>query len=165
MENLLTNDNFYNEMYSLLKTQGMDVIETRLHQTSGSVLVSIYVTKDGVINSDDLESAYNIVFLKLKPRYQKRLTLEISTPGVSRNIKDAGEFKFFITRSVRIYYVKDNAWIRGIIESADEKSVTLRSAEIEDAPLDKESKFDEKIILFTDIKKARLIDNEIKEKI
>lgn len=164
MENLLANDNFYNEMSSLITPLGLKVVETRLRRLQKGVSVSVYVTKDGDVNSDDLEEIYNVVYLKLKPQFQGGLTLEISTPGVTRNIKDAGEFGLFRNREVRIYSLKDNTWVVGIIDSSDDRSVTLLNGHLEDVSSDVDANFNEKQILFSDIKKARLIDATVKEK-
>lgn len=164
MENSLANDNFYNEMSSLITPLGLKVVETRLRRLQKGVSVSVYVTKDGDVNSDDLEEIYNVVYLKLKPQFQGGLTLEISTPGVTRNIKDAGEFGLFKNREVRIYSLKNNTWVVGIIDSSDDRSVTLLNGHLEDVSSDVDANFNEKQILFSDIKKARLIDATVKEK-
>lgn len=163
MENTLKTDTFYQEMSSLISPLGLSVIETRVHRLQNGASIAVYVTKQDDVNSDDLENVYNLVYLKLKSRFNN-LTLEISTPGLTRNIKDAGEFAFFIEKSVRIYSLQQNAWLRGIISNADDKSVTLNDCIIEDAPENSENSFETKTILFSDIKKARLIDAVIKEK-
>ena len=50
---------------------------------------------------------------------------EVSSPGVNRDIKSAGEFAVFIGRSVKILCDGDSEWIYGDILNADDKNVIL----------------------------------------
>ena len=51
--------------------------------------------------------------------------LEVSSPGISRNIKTTDEFKIFMGRKVKILSNNVSEWIHGSIESVDNNSVNL----------------------------------------
>lgn len=51
--------------------------------------------------------------------------MELTSPGMERNFKNAAEFSVFIGREVRVWDKTVTDWVSGKIVSADEKSVTL----------------------------------------
>ena len=71
-------------------------------------------------------------------------TMELTSPGIEHNIKNAAEFSVFIGRKVRVWDKTVNDWVGGKIKSADEKSVTLEKEEGESVT-----------ILFENIAKAK----------
>lgn len=110
-------------------------------------------TKDHEITTGELAKVYNLVY----PRYQvilgdRDLSLEVSSPGLQRNIKDYYEFSVFVGKCVRVYCDKYSSWVIGDIVSADDTSVTLSSVLIEDS---KET-FETLHISYIDIQKAKL---------
>lgn len=160
VENLLKSNEFYKEMSHLLEPNGVSLVEARHIVTKGGGnVVSLYVTKDDVLNTDTLEEVYNLVFLYLKGKFQK-LTLEVSTPGSTRNIKDAGEFEFFKNRPVRLYVDEFSSWVNGVIGEVGNASLKLQNCVNEDT----KENLGEREISFYSIKKARLIDSFLKEK-
>lgn len=147
-------------MASLLSPSGVSLIEARhINTKGGGNVVSLYITKCEDVTTDTLEEAYNLVYLYLKNKYAK-LTLEVSTPGCTRNIKDAGEFEFFKGREVRIYTDELSSWVNGVIKEVNKDSLIISSCTNEDT----KEVLGDKEIKFSSIKKARLIDSFIKEK-
>lgn len=51
--------------------------------------------------------------------------MELTSPGMERNFKNAAEFSVFKGREVRVWDKTVTDWVGGKIVSADEKSVTL----------------------------------------
>ena len=56
-------------------------------------------------------------------------TMELTSPGIEHNIKNAAEFSIFIGRNVRVWDKTVTDWVGGTIKSSDEKSVTLEKEE------------------------------------
>ena len=66
----------------------------------------------------------------LLPRLEELLgtedtTMELTSPGIEHNIKNAAEFAVFKGRNVRVWDKEITDWIGGKIISADDKSVTM----------------------------------------
>ena len=55
--------------------------------------------------------------------------MELTSPGIEHNIKNAAEFTIFTGREIRIWDKTVNDWVHGKIYSADEKSVTLEQTD------------------------------------
>lgn len=145
MDNNLKNNDLYKEVSLMLKPHNIDVLQTGLSLSNGNTTLRVYCTKSEGITSDDLEKAYNIIYLKLKNRY-KSLFLEVSTPGCTRVIKDANEFQFFKNKTIKLYSESLKDWQEGVIIDTDDNSVTIKTD-------NKDFNFK-----FTDINKAKLVD-------
>lgn len=122
------------------------------NKNSVSLIVILY-KKESEINTEDLESAYNILY----PRYsilfgQRDLVLEVSSPGLQRNIKDYYEFKVFTGRRIRLYSTQYSSYVSGIIYKSDGNILTLKDYLIEDQKINGE----EIEIDFSTISKAKL---------
>ena len=51
--------------------------------------------------------------------------MELTSPGIEHNIKNAAEFSIFIGRNVRVWDKTVTDWVGGTIKSSDEKSVII----------------------------------------
>jgi ribosome maturation factor RimP len=83
---------------------------------------------------------------------ERDLQLEVSTPGLQRNLKDVYEFTLFVGKRVRVYDTTKEAWLSGIIQNSNDSSVTLSEVFIDD---DKEM-IETMVVEFASIQKAKL---------
>ena len=135
---MLTKEASSNELFktidNCIKTLGLETVEVSQTRDKGGVRLRVVLTKkDGEINTDDLEKAYNVIY----PMYQvlgenRDLELEVSSPGIQRTIKDVGEFKVFKGKNVRVYSTLYSSYVIGRIDESDDSSLTLLSYTIED---------------------------------
>ncbi len=81
-------------------------------------------------------------------------TMELTSPGIEHNIKNAAEFTVFVGRNVRVWDKIKTDWVGGKITSAGDKSVTLETEDGESFT-----------VLYENIAKAKFIydPNEGKE--
>ena len=75
-------------------------------------------------------------------------TMELTSPGIEHNIKNAAEFNVFTGRDVRVWDKTVNDWVGGKIITADDKSVTLKTDDGSERKID-----------FENIAKAKFIYN------
>ena len=54
-------------------------------------------------------------------------SMELTSPGIDRNVKNAAEFSLFAGRSVRVWSKTISDWIGGKIVSADETALTMET--------------------------------------
>ena len=137
-----------------MSTLSLSLVEATdsVHQGAHHMRVVVY-KKDGEVNTDDLATVYNLIY----PRYSvifadRDMELEVSSPGLQRSFKDTIEFSIFSGKLVRVYSVSASAYIVGKIASADESSVTLAEAEVENSGEKREMM----TLPFSDIAKAKL---------
>ena len=139
---------------SLIGGIGLKTVEATRSDHQGTVTLRVAVAKyEGEVNTDDLAKAYNLIY----PRYslllsERDLELEVSSPGMQRNLKDVREFSVFRNRLVRVYSISHSSYLIGRIGDADSESVVLLDYEIEDT----KEKGDSIKLGYDDIAKAKL---------
>jgi ribosome maturation factor RimP len=92
------------------------------------VQTKIVVYKKEGIGTDDCSRAHRAVMPGLELAFPDQdLYVEVASPGVDRQIKDASEFGIFIGRGVRCYRTDISDWTAGVIAAADQERLTVRS--------------------------------------
>lgn len=141
---------YYKECEPLVEGLGYKLVDLKIIPAKNTTKISAVVSP---INPQDNMGVNDCakVHRILLPRLEALLgtddtTMELTSPGIEHNIKNAAEFSVFTGREVRVWDKIKTDWISGKIDSSDEKSVTL---ELENG---------EKItILYENIAKAKFI--------
>ena len=154
---MLTTDAFSSMLFldlaSLIEPMGYKLVEASRSEHKGTVSLRMLCYKGGDgITTEDLEAIYNVVYPRYSVLWTRDLELEVSSPGINRNIKDIGEFKIFLGKTVRVYVQSKSSYVVGKIEKADDDNLYLSSYLIEDTKEEGE----EISIEYSDISKAKL---------
>lgn len=143
----------FKEIESLMEPLSLVPVEvTKSTGKEGLSMRVLLYRRESEISIDDLEAAYNIIYPRYSVTEKRDLTLEVSSPGLGRTFKDYYEFVVFLGKRVRLYSTAFSSYISGVIESADESSVTLTNYLIED----KKEEGDRITVLYDTIAKAKL---------
>ena len=154
---MLTTDAFSSMLFldlaSLIEPMGYKLVEASRSEHKGTVSLRMLCYKGGDgITTEDLEAIYNVVYPRYSVLWTRDLELEVSSPGINRNIKDIGEFKIFLGKTVRVYAQSKSSYVVGKIEKADDDYLYLSCYLIEDTKEEGE----EIRIEYSDISKAKL---------
>jgi len=107
---------------------GMRVVELAVSHHHGSVQARIIVYKKEGIGVNDCSKVHRSIQARFELTFPGQdIYIEVASPGVERNIKDASEFPVFIGRGVTCYRTDISDWTSGIIADADENRVILRA--------------------------------------
>ena len=120
---------YYSECAPVVEGLGFKLVELK-------IIPGKEVTKIGaVIASSDPATNISVndcakVHMVLLPRIEALIgtdntTMELTSPGIEHNLKNAAEFEIFVGRDVRVYDKTVTDWVEGKISSADEKQVVL----------------------------------------
>ncbi len=120
---------YYPECAPLVEGLGFRLVELK-------VIPGKEVTKIGaIITSQDPAANISVndcakVHMALLPRLEALIgtdntSMELTSPGIEHNLKNAAEFELFTGRDVRVFDKTVTDWVGGKITTADEKSVTL----------------------------------------
>lgn len=143
----------FKEIESLVGALGLKPVEVGKTTGKEGVTMRVLLYRSGSdITLDDLEAAYNIIYPRYSVIEKRDLTLEVSSPGLGRTFKDYHEFYVFAGKRVRLYSTAFSSYISGVIESADDTSVTLTHYLIED----KKEEGDRITVLYDTVAKAKL---------
>ncbi|MDR1788537.1 MAG: ribosome assembly cofactor RimP [Treponema sp.] len=110
----------------VLKGLGLCLVEATASRHKGGCQVRLILTKPDGIGTEECSRAHKAVVPRLELLLETRgFSLEVSSPGIARQIKDASEFACFTGRGLRCFVTDQAGWIAGTILAADEKAVTL----------------------------------------
>ncbi|GHU24101.1 ribosome maturation factor RimP [Spirochaetia bacterium] len=119
-------DSLFDSLEGVVKALGMRLIELNSSSGKREVHVRIIVDRVPVIGIDDCARVHRALIPRLDIAFPgKDITIEVSSPGANRRIKDASEFESYIGRNVRCFRTDIQDWVSGIIESASGISLCL----------------------------------------
>jgi ribosome maturation factor RimP len=119
-----TTEELENILAPILDGMGISMVESSIGRHRGDIKVNLVLYKQDGIGLDDLTKAQKIIRPRLELEYDRdNLSLEISSPGLSRVIKRDREYGLFIGRSIRILHGED--WVNGILKAYDGKNIII----------------------------------------
>ena len=146
---------YYSDCAPLVNGLGYELVELKVTPQRGSVhIVAVIAAKDPQydIGVNDCSKVHHVLLPRLEALFGTDNTyMELTSPGMERNIRNAAEFAIFKGRQVRVWDKTISDWVGGKIIGSDEHSVTLET-EQEDS-----KKTSQKSVLFEDIAKAKFI--------
>ncbi len=123
------NIKYYTECAALVEGLGFKLVDLKIIPGKTTTKISAMIaSSDPKVNIGVNDCAK--VHRLLLPRLEALLgtddtSMELTSPGVEHNIKNAAEFSVFTGRNVRVWDKTVTDWVGGKILSSDEKSVTL----------------------------------------
>jgi len=138
-----------------VKGLGYELVELRIVPQKGSVRILAVIASKNPVVDIGIEDCSRI-HRALLPRIQAFLGtedtyMEVTSPGMERNIRNAAEFELFIGRDVRVWDKTAGDWVGGTIVSADRKSVTLERKSADTGEPEQQT------VLYETIAKAKFI--------
>ncbi|MCR5495378.1 MAG: ribosome maturation factor RimP [Treponema sp.] len=120
---------YYKECAPLVEGLGYRLVELKVGPAKGTVrITAVIAAKDASVDIgvDDCSKVHHALLPRLEALLGTDDTyMELTSPGMERNIKNAAEFAVFIGREVRVWDKTVTDWVGGKILSADDKTVTL----------------------------------------
>jgi len=100
------------------------LVEMSIEHRGGGLKVNLVLHKSGGINLDDLARAQEVLRPRLEIEFDREdLTVEITSPGLSRVMKHPREYEIFRGKQVRLLH--EGRWIDGMLREADNWSVVI----------------------------------------
>ena len=114
----------------VLKGLKFSLVELVISRHRGSVQVRAVIYNGKSVGTDDCSKVHRAIMPRLELAFPEQdVYLEVSSPGIDRLIKDGAEFVHYIGRGVRCYLPGISDWTAGILESADEKGIVIKTKE------------------------------------
>ena len=113
---------------TVLEGLNFSLIELVVSRHRGSVQIRAVIYNGAAIGTDDCSKVHRAVTPRLELTFPEQdIYLEVSSPGIDRQIKEGAEFRHYKGRGVRCYRLDISDWTAGILESADEKGIMLKT--------------------------------------
>ena len=120
---------YYKECAVLVEGLGYKLVDLKIIPSKTITKISAIVTTvnpDENIGVNDCAKVHRVLLPKLEELLgTEDTTMELTSPGIEHNIKNAAEFAVFKGRNVRVWDKEITDWIGGKIISADDISVTM----------------------------------------
>lgn len=144
---------YYKECVPLIEGLGFQLVELRIipAKTVNTVRVVIARKSDDEtqgISVNDCAKVHRLIQPRLEALISsKEVNMEVTSPGMERNIKNAAEFALFVNQFVRVWDTEVTDWVPGKIVESSNSALTL---ELESG--------EKKEIDFNRIAKAKLLN-------
>jgi ribosome maturation factor RimP len=118
------------QLEEVLKGLGFWLVELTVSRHRGSVQIRTVIYNGTSISTDDCSKVHRAITPRLELVFPEQdIYLEVSSPGIDRLIKDGNEFTHYMGRGVRCYRTDISDWTAGILDSADEKGIGIKTKE------------------------------------
>jgi ribosome maturation factor RimP len=115
---------------------GLSIVELTVSRHKGSAQVRAIVYKpvsgqptiggQGAMGVDDCSRAHHAILPRLELAFPgEDLSVEVSSPGIDRLIRDAAEFPLWLGRGLRCFMTDTSEWVGGILRRADAGGISL----------------------------------------
>ena len=122
---------YYKECQALVEGMGYVLVELKIVPAKTTTKISAMIaSKDSSVSIgvNDCAKVHRVLLAKLEALLGTEDTMmELTSPGIEHNIKNAAEFTVFTGRNVRVWNKSVSDWVSGKILFADDKSVTLEN--------------------------------------
>ena len=123
-------DPLFGSIEPVVKGFGMELVELNVSRHRGSITIRAIVTKTGAETATGLTDCAGVsraIVPAIELAFNNEdFSLEVSSPGIDRILKHAGEFKCFIGKILSFYRTDISAWTSGVLESAGDKYITVK---------------------------------------
>jgi ribosome maturation factor RimP len=113
----------------ILKGLGLYLIDLSVSRHKGSVNVRVVIYRpDQAVGHEDCSRAHHALKPGLDMAFGGQdVSLEVSSPGINRNIRDGREMSNYTGREINCYRVDISDWSEGVLEKADEEGIVLKN--------------------------------------
>lgn len=144
----------FTECEKIISPLGYHLVELKLGKRGSTVTISATITGNDPsvsIGVNDCSKAHHALLPKLEELLGTEDTyMELTSPGMERNIKNAAEFALFKGRQVRVWDKTVTDWVGGTLIDADTQSLTLEVTQ-------KDGSVSQTTVAYENIAKAKFI--------
>ena len=125
--------NLEDQIAKIIRSHGAEFYDSETLKENDQTIYRIYITKEDGVDLDTCAQISNDIspLLDLYPPVKGNYFLEVSSPGVERTLKKPKHFQSALGERVKLKIVGGKK-LRGVLESADDDGITLRSKEGEE---------------------------------
>lgn len=113
-------------------SEGVELVGAELKSDRGILVLRVYIDKEGGVTLDDCENVSRMLgpLLDAEGIIRKKYNLEVSSPGLTREIKKLQEYKKFCGRLVKIKTYEAIEGVKvfnGVLKSCSDEFIEVES--------------------------------------
>ena len=126
MERKNRDNSLINEIEPVIEGLGFSLVEFSSHRNRSNLTVKAIIYTQNGVGLEECSKVYKTILPRIELLEDTRnINLEVSSPGISRNVKSIEEFGIFIGKNVKILKKDGSDWIHGRISTVDNNSVII----------------------------------------
>jgi ribosome maturation factor RimP len=130
MEWKIDESRLYREMEPVIRGLGYSLVEFTHKNTKYNLQVHAVIYTPGGVSLDDCERVHKTIMPRIELiEDTEEIHLEVSSPGITRNLKNAAEFAVFIGEYAAVLPEGESQWLYGTIKEASSDGITVHTAE------------------------------------
>ncbi len=150
MEFLDKKGTYYQLLAPVVEGLGFSIVELSAANRQDGLHISLVIFSPAGVTVKDCEKVHRLAAARTEVACDNRdVYFEVSSPGISRNFKNADEFAVFAGRGVRVLCDGESEWMHGVILSAGAEDVIIETTDNENEKIEKK-------IPYSQIRKAKL---------
>jgi ribosome maturation factor RimP len=116
------------EIEPVLNAMGFSLVELSVARMKGATRVNVVIYRPSGVGIDECAEVSRLIYPRLETMEElPEVGLEVSSPGIERTIKSPAEYAIFRGRGIRILEGSNTEWIGGIIETAEDGVLGLKT--------------------------------------
>ncbi|HUX21398.1 MAG TPA: hypothetical protein VMW69_09165 [Spirochaetia bacterium] len=132
MERTDVEDRLFPTVAPLLETMGYSIVELVSQRRRSGLQVHLVIHRPEGVGVQDCEDVYRAVLPRIEVTDDRRdVHLEVSSPGLTRNLKSTDEFALFVGKRIRVLMDNSEEWVEGILLATDDTGLTMRAGKEE----------------------------------
>ncbi|MCL2294774.1 MAG: hypothetical protein FWC36_07910 [Spirochaetes bacterium] len=145
---------YYKIIAPIVNSYGFEIVELNSKSRADGLYINIVLYSPSGISLNDCSKVHKAVQGRIEVHTGSRdVYIEVSSPGVNRNLKSANEFNVFKGKTIKLIFGNNTEWSYYIIKDADRENVLLE-------PINKNSNHsqsgNEVKLQYSEIRKAKL---------
>ena len=131
MQDMILLDKVTKEIRPLIEGLGYSLVEVKVGRSRGISKVSIVIYSEKGVTLKNCEDVSRLIYPSLEVMEEiPDLTLEVSSPGIDRVLKDDREYEIFKGRGLQIIIRDTNEIVQGILVDADNEYISLKKGDV-----------------------------------
>ena len=111
----------------VLSGMGFSMVELSVGRLKGSTHVAVVLYRRGGVGIDECAEASHLLLSRLETlEGLDEVSLEVSSPGIDRQIRSPAEYELFKGRGVQVLAGDETEWIGGIIDGVEGGTLWLK---------------------------------------
>ena len=133
------------EIEPVITGLGYSLVDFTERRSGNNLHTGIVIYRESGITLDDCSLVHRAVLPRMEMLEENQdVYLEVSSPGMARNIKTVDELIVFSGRRIKVLLIDESEWITGRISLAGKDTLTLKT------------KDDTLVVAYENIRKAKL---------
>ena len=124
-------EELFQQFLPIIEGTGNRLVSVSFAKSSGTIQLVLVIYNNKGISHKELAKIHNTVRARLEiiDPSADRYSIEVSTPGIERTLKNPWEYDVFSEKGVKILYDNETDWFGGIMKKHATNSIVVQNKE------------------------------------